>query len=227
MCLCSKSNRAVWNSRAEFRRQSHTGAISSLWYRLPLGLLRSWPASFWNECLGPTIRFQYQLASVLRKPFFQGFDSCQVSSFFCCCFKSNKAVSSSACSSLAILFVLAMVGRAVFHFRSLQSCSWNLFNHAAAKATVNQREVLKGEKSPADFSICLRLTKLLFGLCPGAPHWELYGVTLGSFGPFIVPEVQTQQIAPLCCSFKYESVYMWVTITTSMTNLVSTLPEIS
>lgn len=72
---------------------------------------------------------------------------------FFVCFKSNKAVSSPACSSLAILLVPAMVGSVVFHFRSLQSCRWNLLDHRAANAT-KEKFWLK-EKCPVDFHISI------------------------------------------------------------------------
>lgn len=123
------SDSALGNNRAEFRCQSCTDAK----FPPSLRLLRSWPASFWNECLGSTTHFQYQWARILHKPFYFSLHSCQVPSFSVC-FISNKAVTSPACSSLALLFVPAMVGSAFFHFRSPQSCRWNLLDHRAAHA---------------------------------------------------------------------------------------------
>lgn len=121
------SDSELGNNRAGFRCQSCTDAE----FPPSLRLLRSWPASFWNECLGSTTHFQYQWARILRRPFCFSLHSCQVPSFSVC-FISNKAVASPACSSLALLSVPAMVGSAVFHFRSPQSYRWNLLDHGAA-----------------------------------------------------------------------------------------------
>lgn len=87
------SDSALGNNRAEFRHQSCTDAE----FPPSLRLLRSWPASFWNECLGSTTHFQYQWAWILHKPFYFSLCSCQVPSFSVC-FISNKAVTSPVCS---------------------------------------------------------------------------------------------------------------------------------
>lgn len=101
------SESALGNKRAGSRCQSCTDAE----FPPSLRLLRSWPASFWNECLGSTTHFQYQWARILRKPFCFSLHSCQVPSFSVC-FISSKAVASLACSSLALLSVPAIVGSA-------------------------------------------------------------------------------------------------------------------
>lgn len=77
-----------------------------------------------------------------------------------------------------------------------------------------------------------QLDQFVAGLCSGAPHWEHYGANEGRFCPLWLAQNIHQAwaadpaTAPLCSSFKYENVSMWVTSTTSMTNLVSALPDI-
>lgn len=99
--------------------------------------------------------------------------------FLFVCFKSNEAVSSPARSSLAVLFVPVVLARAVFHFRSLQSCGWSLFDHTAAKAP-GGKFWLKKSALQLWVSMSGGLTNLQPALCLRAPCWELYGVRLAA-----------------------------------------------
>ena len=129
------SDSAFGNSRAEFRSPSHTDAAFP-----PAGTDSHWghwaPHQLPSEISvwAPPLAFPIRYRECFTNHFFQSFHSCQAPPFFVC-FKSHKAVSSPACSSLAIPSVPAMVGNAAFHFRSLQRCRWNLLDHRAANAT--------------------------------------------------------------------------------------------